>query len=157
VKKLKLKQLLIIFYTGKGNTEKMAEEIGKGAEILGVDVKIKRVEECTLNEIAEADGIVVGSPTYFSNVAWQVKKLIDESISLYRRERQLAGKVGGCFTSCGTRRNGKDCLRMLEISFGVHHKLKMIPGIIRESGESDEDISKRCQKYGEEIAKQIIL
>ncbi len=40
-------------------------------------MEVKRVEECRLNDLAEADGIVIGSPTYFSNVAWQVKKLID--------------------------------------------------------------------------------
>ena len=91
----------------EGSTKRMAEEIGKGAERTGVNVELKRVEECRLNDLVEADGIVIGSPTYFSNVAWQVKKLIDESITLYRRG-QLRDKVGGCFTSAGTRRDGKN-------------------------------------------------
>lgn len=134
----------------------MAEEIGEGAERLGVKVEVKRVEECVLNDLAEADGIVIGSPTYFSNVAWQVKKLIDESIDLYRKERPLKGKVGGCFTSSGTRRDGKDCIRMLELAFGFHHRIKMVPGIIRASGDGEEEVSKVCQQYGAEIARQII-
>ena len=96
---------------------------------------------------------MVGSPTYFSNVAWQVKKLIDESIALYRRDRKLRDKVGGCFTSSGTRRDGEDCLRMLELAFGLHHKLKMVPGIIRTSDDSMEDVSKMCREYGMKIAK----
>jgi len=73
------KQLLITYFSGTGNTEKMAKEIAHGAEGLGITVKGIEIEDCTLNDLAEADGIVVGSPTYFSNVAWQVKKLIDES------------------------------------------------------------------------------
>jgi NAD(P)H dehydrogenase (quinone) len=156
VKKLAVKQLLIIYYTGKGSTDKMAEMIGKGAEQEGVNTKLKRVEQCGLDDLTEADGIVIGSPTYFSNVAWQVKKLIDESIDLYRKEHSLKDKVGGCFTSAGTRRDGKDCIRMMELAFGFHHRIKMIPGIIRASGDGKEEVSNMCQQYGAEIARQII-
>ena len=150
------KQILITYYSGSGNTERMAEEIAQGAEGVGVAVQVKEIEYCTLSEVAAADAIVVGSPTYFSNVAWQVKKLIDESIALYRRDRKLRDKVGGCFTSSGTRRDGEDCLRMLELAFGLHHKLKMVPGIIRTSDDSMEDVSKMCQEYGMRIAKVIL-
>ncbi len=151
-----MKRLLIVYYTGRGTTKRMAEAIGKGAQGQGVEVEIKTVEDCSLNDLAEADGIVVGSPTYFSNVAWQVKKLVDESIELYRKGRSLKDKVGGCFTSSGTRRDGKDCIRMLELAFGFHHKINMVPGIIRASGDRHEEVSKMCQKYGAEIAKRII-
>jgi len=153
---LATKRLLVVYYTGTGNTKRMAEEIGKGAERLGVNVEVKSVEECGLSDLAEADGIVIGSPTYFSNVSWQVKKLIDESITLYRREHQLRDKVGGCFTSSGTRRDGKDCIRMLELALGFHHKLRIVPGIIRASGDKDEKTNKMCQQYGIRIAKQIL-
>jgi len=150
------KRLLITYYTGTGNTKRMAEEIGRGAERLGVKVEVKRVEECRLNDLVEADGIVIGSPTYFSNVAWQVKKLIDESIDLYNKAYQLRDKVGGCFTSSGTRRDGKDCIRMMELTLGLHHRLKMVPGIIRASSDRWEEVSKMCQRYGMEIARQIL-
>lgn len=156
MKRLATKQLLVTYYTGTGSTKRMAEEIGKGAERLGVKVAVKSVEECGLDDLAEADGIVICSPTYFSNVAWQVKKLIDESITLYRKGHQLRDKVGGCFTSSGTRRDGKDCIRMLELTLGFHHKLKMVPGIIRSSGDREEEVSEMCQQYGMEIAKQIL-
>jgi len=156
MKRLATKRLLVVYYTGTGNTKKMAEEIGKGADQLGVNVQIKSVEECELSDLAEADGIVIGSPTYFSNVSWQVKKLIDESITLYRRGHQLGDKVGGCFPSSGTRRDGKDCIRMLELTLGFHHKLKMVPGIIRSSGDREEEVSEMCQQYGMEIVKQIL-
>jgi NAD(P)H dehydrogenase (quinone) len=135
----------------------MAEEIAYGAELVGATVSVKRVEDCELNELVEANGIVVGSPTYFSNVAWQIKKLIDESIALYREDRRLRDKVGGCFTSAGTRRDGEECIRMLERAFGFHHKLQMVPGIIRASGDSIQDVSKMCQEYGIRINKEILL
>jgi multimeric flavodoxin WrbA len=156
VRKLAAKLLLVAYYTGTGNTRRMAEAIAKGAERLGVTVEVKGVEECRLNDLVEADGIVIGSPTYFSNVAWQVKKFIDDSIALYRRNRQLSGKVGGCFTSSGTRRDGEDCIRMLELAFGFHHRLKMVPGIITASGDGEEEVSEICMQYGKEAAEQIL-
>lgn len=151
-----VKRLLIIYYSRGGNTRKMAEAIRKGAEQLGVEVEVKSVEECALNDLAEASGIVIGSPTYFSNVAWQIKKLIDESIVFYRKE-QLRDKIGGCFTSAGTRRDGKMCIRMLELTLGFHHKLKMVSGIIRASGDEEQEVSARCHRYGMEIATQMRL
>ena len=151
-----IKQLLVTYCTGTGSTKRMAEEIGKGAERLGVKVEVKGVEECRLNDLAEADGIVIGSPTYFSNVAWQVKKLIDESIALYRKGHQLGNKVCGCFTSSGTRRDGQDCIRMLELAFGFHHRAKIVPGIMKASDDRENEVSQMCQQYGEEIARQIL-
>ena len=96
------------------------------------------------------------APTYFGNVAWQVKKLIDESIELYRKGHALRDKVGGCFTSAGTHRDGKSCIRLLEVTFGFHHRMKIVPGIISTSGDEETQVSKMCQQYGEEIAKQIL-
>jgi len=134
----------------------MAEEIGEGAEQLEVEVEVKGIEECKLDDLVEADGVVIGSPTYFSNVAWQVKRLIDESIALYRKGRQLKDKIGGCFTSAGTRSDGEDCIRMLELAFALHHKMEMIPGIIRASGDGEDKASQMCRQYGMKVARQIL-
>jgi len=85
-----------------------------------------------------------------------VKKLIDESITLYRKDHELEDKVGGCFTSSGTRRDGKDCIKMLELAFGFHHRMKVVPGIIRVSGDGEAEVSEMCQKYGAKIARKIL-
>jgi len=45
---------------------------------------------------------------------------------------------------------------MLELAFGFHHKLKMVPGIVRASGDEEEEVSKMYQQYGMEIAGQIL-
>ena len=152
---MKNKQLLIIYYSQTGNTKKMAEFIAKGAQGQGITIKMKSVEDCKLNDLVDTDGIIIGSPTYFSNVAWQIKKLIDESIDLYE-EHQLGKKIGGCFTSAGTHRDSKGCIKMMEIAFGFHHKIKMMPGIVSTSDDKEEEISKTCQQYGMKIAKEIL-
>jgi len=80
--------------------------------------------------------------------------VIDESIIHYGGGK-LEGKVAGIFTSDGTMRDGKDCLKMLQIALGFHHGMKVVEGILRIDGESDKEVEKRCQKYGKRLAKEI--
>jgi hypothetical protein len=67
----------------------------------------------------------------------------------------MKGKVGGIFTSAGTMKDGRDCLKMLEIALGHHHRMKMMEGILRVDGESDREVEKRCQEYGKKLLKEI--
>ncbi|MGZ3569840.1 MAG: flavodoxin family protein [Thermodesulfobacteriota bacterium] len=119
-----------------------------------INVTIEDVVKFDISSLPNYDSIVLGSPTYFSNVAWQVKKVIDESIVHYRGGK-LKGKVAGIFTSAGTSSNGKDCLKMLDVALGVHHGMKVVQGILRVDSESDKEVEKRCQEYGKKLLKEI--
>ena len=150
------KTLLIVYYSNTGKTEKMATNIARGAETAGVNAVLKKVENCTLNDLAEADGIAVGSPTYYSNIAWQIKRLMDETIlSFYTNGHSLRTKVCGCFTSTGSYSDGKECLRMLELAFGGALKMKIIPGLILESQDVEKGNLSSCYDYGQKIAREI--
>lgn len=46
--------LLILYYTRSGNTERMARAIAEGAEAGGVQVSVKRVEECELEHLIQS-------------------------------------------------------------------------------------------------------
>lgn len=151
---MKKKRVLILYYSKTGNTKKMAKAIAGGMESSMVEVTVEEVERVDVSSLPNYDGIVLGSPTYFSNVSWQVKKIIDESIIHYGGNK-LKGKVAGIFTSAGTRRDGKDCLRMLELALGLHHEMKVVEGILRVDGESDQEVKKRCQEYGKKLLKEI--
>jgi multimeric flavodoxin WrbA len=150
------KTLLIIYYSNTGKTEKMASQIARGAEKAGVNAILKKVEDCTLKDLAEADGIAVGSPTYYSNVAWPIKKFLDETIlAFYTNGHSLRNKVCGCFTSTGAYSDGKECLRMLELAFGNALKMKIVPGMILESKDVDEGNLSACYEYGQKIAREL--
>jgi NAD(P)H dehydrogenase (quinone) len=56
------KILLIIYYSKTGTTKKMASHMARGVEKEGTKAIMKKLEDCTLNDLAEADGIAVGSP-----------------------------------------------------------------------------------------------
>jgi len=148
------KKVLILYYSGSGNTKKMAKAIGEAMKSGAINVTVEDVGKFDISSLPNYDGIVLGSPTYFSNVAWQVKKMIDESIVHYGGGK-LKGKAAGIFTSAGTSRDGKDCLKMLEVALGFHHGMKVVQGILRVDGESDKEVEKRCQEYGKRLTKEV--
>ena len=148
------KKVLILYYSGSGNTQKMAKAIAEAMKSGALNITTKDIGKFDISLLPNYDGIVLGSPTYFSNMAWQVKKVIDESIVHYRGGK-LKGKVAGIFTSAGTSSNGKDCLKMLKIALGLHHGMKLVEGILRVDGESDREVEKRCQEYGKRLVKEI--
>ena len=148
------KKVLILCYSGSGNTKKMAKAIAEAMKSSAINVTVEDAGKFDISSLPNYDGIVLGSPTYFSNVAWQVKKVIDESIVHYGGGK-LKGKVAGIFTSAGSSSNGKDCLKMLDVALGFHHRMKVVQGIIRVDGETDKEVEKRCQEYGKRLVKEI--
>jgi NAD(P)H dehydrogenase (quinone) len=148
------KKVLVLYYSGSGNTQGMAKAIAEAMKSSAVDVTVEDAGKFDISLLPNYDGIVLGSPTYFSNVAWQVKKVIDESIVHYRGGK-LKGKAAGIFTSAGTSRDGKECLKMLEVALGFHHGMKVVEGILRVDGEGNKEVEKRCEEYGKKLLKEI--
>jgi NAD(P)H dehydrogenase (quinone) len=87
---------LVCFYSRTGNTRKMAVRIAGVFEAEGLEVDLKKVEETAPAELLGYDCLVLGSPTYYGTMAWEMKKLLDESVKFHGK---LRGKVGGAFTS----------------------------------------------------------
>ena len=150
------KSLLILYYSGTGKTGKMASQMAKGAETIGVNVVLKKVEDCSQKDLAEADGLAIGSPTCYSNISWQIKKFMDETLlAFYGGGHSFKGKACGCFTSSGAYSDGKECLRMLELAFGVALKMKIVPGVILESKDVEEGKLSSCYEFGRKIAQEL--
>src|SRR4030043_797162 len=101
------KKVLILYYSGGGNTKKMAKAIAEAMKSSAMSVTVEDVGKFDISLLPNYDSIVLGSPTYFSNVAWQVKKGIDESIVHYRGGK-LKEKVAGVFSSSGKKTGGED-------------------------------------------------
>lgn len=55
-----LPKVLIVYDTETGNTEKMAESVLEGVEEAGVDCVLRKVEDCTLDDMKSAEGIILG-------------------------------------------------------------------------------------------------
>lgn len=99
-------KVLIAYYSRQGSTEKMAAAVAEGAkEVADTDVVVKKVDATTLDDLLEADTIIVGSPTYYGLMASKIKHMFDESVEIHGK---LEGKVGAAFTSSGGTATGAE-------------------------------------------------
>jgi multimeric flavodoxin WrbA len=69
-----------VFHSGYGHTKRMAEAVaaGAGGTLLSIDAE-GNLPEGGWEQLAAADAIVMGSPTYMGSVSWQFKKFADAS------------------------------------------------------------------------------
>jgi len=99
-------RILVVYYSLTGNTEKMAEAVAEGARsVPGATVMTRRVEDVTREDLLAADGIVLGSPVYYANMAGPMKSFIDDwglRFNVY-----LGDKVGGAFATGGEQTGGQ--------------------------------------------------
>ncbi len=150
-----MKTAFVIYYSKDGKTKRMADYICEGMNELEVKVAAKKVEEFRVVDLVLPDSLVIGSPTYFSNMSWQTKKLVDESIIFYGSKQSLEGKIGGCFTAAGCSADGLECLKALELSFGYHHKMNLVSGIVSDEDEEEEKLKQVCIDFGRKIAQKL--
>lgn len=125
-------KVLIVYYSTYGHVHQMAEAIAEGVrEVAGAEAVLRRVPEtltpdileqmgaveaqkafaqvpvCTVEELAEADAVIFGTPTRFGNMCGQMRQFLDATGQLWA-QGSLVGKVGGVFTSTGTQHGGQE-------------------------------------------------
>lgn len=151
-------RILIIYQSKTGNTERMSEAVEAGIKGEGVSVIRKRIENTTLEDLLEPQGIIVGTPTYFGATTAEFKKLIDESIKYFPK---LEGKVGAAFASSGDLGGGGETA-ILDIlrAFLVHGMI--VPGFTSGGhygpvsvGAPNIEREKVCTEFGARMARLI--
>jgi NAD(P)H dehydrogenase (quinone) len=93
------KSIVIVFHSGYGHTRKIAEAVAEGSkgQLLVIDAE-GNLPEGGWEQLAAADAIVFGSPTYMGNVSWQFKKFADQSSSVWMNQG-WKDKLGAAFTN----------------------------------------------------------
>lgn len=98
--------VLVVYHSVTGHTRALAEAVVEGVRAVeGVTCRLLPVAEATNDDLVAADAIIVGSPTYFGQMAAEVKRLFDVSNAIYG---QLEGKVGAAFTTVGAAGSGHE-------------------------------------------------
>lgn len=98
-------QVLVLYYSKGGNTEKLAREVARGVESAGAQAVLRSTREVTKEDFLASAGIVAGSPVYFGLLAADLKRVFDEFVST---RRKMEGKVGAAFASGGHHTGGKE-------------------------------------------------
>ena len=142
----------VIFYSMYGHVYRLAEAIAEGArEISGTEVEVFQVAETLPPEVlqkmgatearkafahipnadpkrlADADAIILGTPTRYGSAAAQMQAFIDATGGLWL-SGALIGKVGGGFTSTASQHGGQETT-LLGLSTFFFHMGMVITGV----------------------------
>lgn len=99
-------RILVVYDSRTGNTEKMAHAVAEGVRrVKDVEVTLKKVSQTSLQDLCNADGIMIGSPVYYGQMSGKLKTRVDESVKIHGK---LDGKVGAAFTSSGGTATGAE-------------------------------------------------
>jgi len=165
-------KVLIVFYSMYGHIQRMAEAVAEGVrEVPGCEAVIKRVPEtlsqevlgmmgalevqkgmagipvASVDDLAEADAVIFGTPTRFGNMCGQMRQFLDATGSLWMKGA-LVGKVGSVFASSNTQHGGQEST-ILSFHNTLLHQGMVVAGLpYAFQGQMDNSEIIGCSPYG---------
>ncbi len=132
--------VLVLYYSRQGKTARMAQHIARGVEqIDGIEARLRTVPDisanceatepnvpeqgavyCSLEELRDCQGLVLGSPTRFGNMAAPLKYFIDSTSSLWLTGA-LIDKPASVFTSTASLHGGQESTLLSMAMPLLHH------------------------------------
>lgn len=138
--------ILVLYYSRYGATAQMADHVAQGVESAGVEARLRTVPSvstvceatekavpddgatyATLDDLKHCDGLVLGSPTRFGNMAAPLKYFLDGTSSLWL-SGTLINKPAAVFTSTASMHGGQETT-LLSMMLPLMHHGMMILGI----------------------------
>jgi len=151
-------KVLIVYDSRTGNTEKMAKAVAEGVDAEGVGVEVKKVDEASVDELPEFDGLILGSPVYYGLPSGKLKDFIDASVKYHGK---LEGKVGAAFASSGGTHSGAESAIIAMIEALLIHGMVVQGtsgrnhyGAASVGAPEDADIE-TCRKLGQRVANLV--
>jgi NAD(P)H dehydrogenase (quinone) len=140
-----MSEILVIYYSRQGSTAELARQVCRGVEsVPGAAATLRTVPPvsassesapkavpdsgppyATLADLRRADGLVLGSPTRFGNMAAPLKYFIDSTSSLWL-DGTLAGKPAAAFTSAQALHGGHESTLLTMLLPLLHHGMLLV-------------------------------
>lgn len=165
-------KVLIVYYSMYGHVHRIAQAMAEGVrEVAGAEAVLRRVPEtlppevieamgaveaqaamseipiCKVEEMAEADAIIFGTPTRFGNMCGQMRQFLDAAGQLWM-DGSLVGKVGSVFASSATQHGGQEST-ILSFHISLLHLGMTIVGLpYAFQGQMRIDEITGCSPYG---------
>ncbi|MDE2052864.1 MAG: NAD(P)H:quinone oxidoreductase [Gammaproteobacteria bacterium] len=138
-------EILVLYYSRNGATAELARQACRGVEsVAGAAAKLRTVPPvsaeserpaklvpmtgapyATLEDLRNAQGLLLGSPTRFGNMAAPLKYFLDSTSSLWV-SGALAGKPAGVFTSTQTLHGGQEATLLSMMLPLLHHGMYLV-------------------------------
>jgi len=133
-------QILVLYYSRFGATAEMAELVAQGVEsVKGCEALLRTVPGvspdnaatydeqpaqgpiyCSVDDLKNCDGLVLGSPTRFGNMAAPLKYFIDGTGAAWI-QGSLVNKPAACFTSSSAMHGGQESTLLSMALPLLHH------------------------------------
>jgi NAD(P)H dehydrogenase (quinone) len=152
-------EILVLYYSRYGTLEVMAQNIARGIESVdGMQARLRTVPPvapthdpqadnipahgapyATLNDLKECAGLALGSPTYFGNMAAELKYFLDSTSPLWL-SGQLSGKPAVVFVSTASMHGGQETTLLSMMLPLLHHGMLLVglpysePALMRTRG-----------------------
>lgn len=140
-------EVLVLYYSQGGTTAEMAELIARGIEeVDGMQARVRTVPHvssvteakepdipaegppyATLQDLQECDGLVLGSPTHFGNMAAAMKYFLDSAGSLWM-SKALVNKPAAVFTATASMHGGQEST-LLSMMLPLFHQGMILVGL----------------------------
>ena len=160
-------KVLVLYYSSYGHIETMAHAVAEGVRTAGAEVDVKRVPElvpaevaksshfkldqaapiATIDELANYDAIIFGTPTRFGNMTAQMRNFLDQAGGLWFQNK-LVGKVGSVFTSSATQHGGQESTILTFIPTLLHLGMIYVGLPYTFAGQFGHDEVKGSSPYG---------
>jgi NAD(P)H dehydrogenase (quinone) len=137
--------ILVLYYSRHGATGELARQVVRGVEsVSGATARLRTVPEvsavsaatedaipalgppyATHDELRDCDGLVLGSPTRFGNMAAPLKYFLDGTSALWLNGA-LDRKPAGVFTSTSTMHGGQEATLLSMMIPLLHHGMYLV-------------------------------
>jgi NAD(P)H dehydrogenase (quinone) len=162
-------RVLVAYHSRRGNTEKMAQGVVQGVRrVARVTVVLKKVQEVTKEDLEAADGLILGSPTYYANIPGSMKTILDDWA--WKLKVDFTDKVGGAFATGGGQVGGKEHVVVSLVLFMLSNRMVVggplyqgrdaqdiwgEPGAAAMTGPLDEGVSEAELESGRRLGERI--
>lgn len=145
-----MKKLLVVYHSQGGVTERMAYAVREGAsEIDGCTVSLKKAGAAGVEDLINADALIIGSPEYFGYMAGAVKDFFDRTYEQAHADPRMFRKPYAVFISAGN--DGSGALSSIErICRG--YRLKKVYEPVVATGSLTNSVLARCRELGQTVA-----
>lgn len=135
-------KIAVVYHSGYGHTQRLAQAVAEGAnaQLIAIDAD-GDLPEGGWDTLAEADGIIFGTPTYMGSPSWQFKKFADASSKAWF-SRAWQDKVFGGFTNSASL-NGDKQVTLIALQTlasqhgGIWVSLGMLPSNSKAAQRND--------------------
>jgi NAD(P)H dehydrogenase (quinone) len=138
-------EILVVFYSRKGSTAELARQVCRGIEsVKGARARLRTVPPvvttidqpqaavppegppyATHEDLRECNGLVLGSPTRFGNMAAPLKHFLDGTSALWI-SGALMNKPAAVFTSTQTMHGGQETTLLSMMLPLLHHGMYIV-------------------------------